>query len=86
MSQRSTHNSTPERIFNNTNEYKFGISRKNTPKRIKEPEKTQQRKNLAYVATYNKNNPELFTEIMKNLERNWKQRQNQINTRHNKNN
>ena len=35
---------------------------------LEEPEKIQQRKTLTYVATYNKNNPELFTEIMKNLE------------------
>ena len=41
---------------------------KNTPKRIKEPKKHNNEKRLVYVATYNKNNPELFTEIMKNLE------------------
>ena len=33
------------------------------------PEKHNNEKLLAYVTTYNKNNPELFTEIMKNLEK-----------------
>ena len=37
-------------------------------KRIMESEKTQQRETLVYVATYNKNNPVLFTEIMENLQ------------------
>ena len=42
---------------------------KNTAKRIKQPEKKPNNmKPLAYVAAYNKNNPELFSEIMKNLE------------------
>ena len=40
----------------------------NTSKTFKEPEKHSNEKPLAYVATYNKNNPKLFTEIMKNLE------------------
>ena len=44
------------------------LAEKNTPKRIKEPEKHDNEKPLEYVTTYNKNNPELFTEIMKNLE------------------
>ena len=66
--KRTSHNPTPERIPNNTNKWKVGISRKNTKKRIKEPEKTQHRETLTYVATYNKNNPELFIEIIKNLE------------------
>ena len=40
----------------------IGISRKNTTKRIKEPEKNRT------TRTYNKNNPEIFKEIIKNLE------------------
>ena len=31
--------------------------------------KYNNKKPLAYIATYNKNNPELFTEIIKNLEK-----------------
>ena len=58
------------------------ISRKNTTKKIKEPEK-HNKKPLAYIATYNKN-PELFTEIIKKSRRNWKQSQNQRNTKRQK--
>ena len=35
---------------------------------LRNPIKYNNEKPLAYVGTYNKNNPELFTEIMKNLE------------------
>ena len=35
---------------------------------LRNPKNHNNEKPLAYVATYNKNNPELFTEIMKNLE------------------
>ena len=35
---------------------------------LRNPKKHNKGKSLAYVATYNKNNPELFTEIIKNLE------------------
>ena len=35
---------------------------------LRNPKKHNNEKPQAYVATYNKNNPELFTEIMKNLE------------------
>ena len=35
---------------------------------LRNPKKHNNEKPLAYVATYNKNDPELFTEIMKNLE------------------
>ena len=38
------------------------------PKELRNPKKHNNEKPLAYAATYNKNNPELFTEIMKNLE------------------
>ena len=41
----------------------------NTPKKIKEPEKNKNEKPQAQVTTYNKNNPELFTEIKRNLEK-----------------
>ena len=44
-----------------------GISRKN-PKRIKQPQKYNNEKSLAYITTHDKNNPELYTEILKNLE------------------
>ena len=49
--------------------FPFSRSRRNTTKRIKEPEKHKNEKSVAYVATYNKNNPELLTEIKKNLEK-----------------
>ena len=35
---------------------------------LRNPKKHNSEKPLAYVTTYNKNNPELFTETMKNLE------------------
>ena len=37
-------------------------------KELRNPKKHNKEKTLTYVASYNKNNPELFTEIMKNLE------------------
>ena len=44
------------------------MSRKNTTSRLKETEKIQQQKLLEYVTTHNNKNPQLFTEIMKNLD------------------
>ena len=35
---------------------------------LRNPGKHNNENPLSYVATYNKNNPELFTEIMKNME------------------
>ena len=35
---------------------------------LRKPKKHNDEKPLAYIETHNKNNPELFTEIMKNLE------------------
>ena len=35
---------------------------------LRNPNEHNNEKPLSYVATYNKNNPELFTEIIKNLE------------------
>ena len=35
---------------------------------LRNPKQHNNEKPLAYVTTYNKNNPELFTEILKNLE------------------
>ena len=63
----------------------FGISRNNTFKRINETEKIQQRKTLAYVAIYNKNNPELYTEMIQNLKEIENKNKIRI-TIHNKNN
>ena len=40
---------------------------KNNMKRIKEPKSHHNEKHQAYIATYNKNNPELFTEIIKKI-------------------
>ena len=37
-------------------------------KELRNPKRHDNQKSLAYVATSNKNNPELFTEIIKNLE------------------
>ena len=45
MPQSTTHNPTTEIISNNTNKLMVGIGRKNTPKRIKEPEKNTTVKN-----------------------------------------
>ena len=45
------------------------ISRKSTKKKkFQNPQKHNNEKPLDYIATYNKNNPESFTEIIKNLE------------------
>ena len=46
----------------------FELAENITTKRIKEPKKHKNEKPLTYIATDNKNNPELFTEIIKNLE------------------
>ena len=42
--------------------------KKKIPQRELRNPKKHNKKPLVYVATYNKNNPELFIEIMKNLE------------------
>ena len=43
------------------------LGEKIPPKELRK-KKTNNEKRLAYVAAYNKNNPELFTEMMKNIE------------------
>ena len=45
-----------------------GISRKILQRELRNMKKHNNEKPLAQFATYNKNNPELFREIMKNLE------------------
>ena len=44
------------------------LAEKIPQKESRNPKKRNNKKPLAYVATYNKNNPEQFTEIMKKLE------------------
>ena len=43
------------------------LAEKIPQRELRNPKKHNNEKTLAYIATYNKNNPELFTEIMKNL-------------------
>ena len=45
-----------------------GVAEKIQQRELRNPKKHNNEKPLAYVVTYNKNNPELFREIMKNLE------------------
>ena len=44
------------------------LAEKIPQRELRNLKKHNNEKPLAYVATYNENNPELFTEIMKNLE------------------
>ena len=62
------------------------IAEKIPQRELRNPEKYNNERLLAYVTTYNKNNPELFTEIMKNLEElKNKDKIKEIHTRHNTN-
>ena len=44
------------------------LAEKIPQREFRNPKKHNNEKPLAYIATYNKNNPELFRGIMKNLE------------------
>ena len=47
---------------------RFELVKKKAIKRTTNPQNHSNEEPLAYVSTYNKNNPELFIEITKNLE------------------
>ena len=64
---KELNNHTPERIPNNANK-RFKLAEKISQKELWNPKKHNNEKPLAYITTYNKNNPQLFTEIIKNLE------------------
>ena len=53
---------------NNTNKCRIGLAEKLPLKELVTPKRHCKEEPLAYVSKYNKNNPELFTEMKKNLE------------------
>ena len=63
----------------------FKLAEKIPQRELRDLKKHNNEKPLAYITTYNKNNPELFIEITKNLGELKNNEKNQRNTRHNKN-